>query len=51
LEEEPRPRGEKKLQAEDAYRLRVGNYHVVIFVVDGIYLPNWVFELESIWVN
>jgi len=36
LEEKPQPRGAKKLQAEVAYRLRVGNYHVVIFFVDGI---------------
>jgi mRNA-degrading endonuclease RelE of RelBE toxin-antitoxin system len=36
LEEESKPRGTKKLQGEDAYRLRVGNYHVIIFVVDGI---------------
>lgn len=36
LEEEPRARGAKKLQGEDAYRLRVGNSHVIIFVVDVI---------------
>jgi hypothetical protein len=36
LEEASRPRGAKKLQGEDAYRLRVENDHVINFVVDGI---------------
>jgi mRNA-degrading endonuclease RelE of RelBE toxin-antitoxin system len=36
LEKEPRPWGAKKLQGEDAYRLRVGNYHVINFIVDDI---------------
>jgi mRNA interferase RelE/StbE len=35
LEEEPRPRGAKKLKGEDAYKIRVGNYYVIYFVVDG----------------
>jgi len=35
IEEEPRARRVKILGGEDAYRLRVGNYHVINFVVDG----------------
>jgi hypothetical protein len=35
LEEEPRPRGAKILGGEDAYRLRDGNSHVIIFVVEA----------------
>jgi hypothetical protein len=50
LEEEPRPRGAKKLQAEDVYRLRDGNSHVIIFVIEASkclfgYLSWYQFEL------
>ena len=35
LKEEPRPRGAKLLGGEDAYRLKDGNSHVVIFVIEA----------------
>jgi mRNA interferase RelE/StbE len=34
LEENPRPPGIKKLQGEDAYRLRVGDYRVLYTIHD-----------------
>ena len=34
LETNPRPPGNKKLQGEDGYRLRVGNYRVLYTVDD-----------------
>lgn len=34
LEENPRPSGIKKLQGEDAYRLRVGDYRVLYTIDD-----------------
>ena len=34
LEGDPRPRGVKKLQGQEAYRLRVGDYRVLYTVED-----------------
>jgi mRNA interferase RelE/StbE len=34
LENDPRPAGVKKLQGEDAYRLRVGDYRVLYTIDD-----------------
>jgi mRNA interferase RelE/StbE len=34
LAENPRPHGVKKLQGEDAYRLRVGDYRIVYMIDD-----------------
>jgi mRNA interferase RelE/StbE len=34
LEEEPRPRGVKRLWGEDSYRLRIGDYRVLYTVDD-----------------
>jgi mRNA interferase RelE/StbE len=34
LEEDPRPAGTKKLQGQDGYRLRVGDYRVLYTVDD-----------------
>ena len=34
LEENPRPTGSKKLQGQDSYRLRVGDYRVLYTVDD-----------------
>jgi len=36
LEENPRPTGSKKLQGQDSYRLRVGDYRVLYTVDDKI---------------
>ncbi len=35
LEENPRPRGIKKLSGREEYRLRVGNYRVLYVIDDG----------------
>src|SRR4029077_6827409 len=35
LESDPRPRGAKKLQGQEAYRLRVGDYRVLYTVDDS----------------
>jgi mRNA interferase RelE/StbE len=35
LEENPRPYGVKKLQGQEAYRLRVGNYRILYTVNDA----------------
>ena len=34
LEDNPRPRGTKKLSGRDEYRLRVGDYRV-LYIIDG----------------
>ncbi|MBM3120331.1 MAG: type II toxin-antitoxin system RelE/ParE family toxin [Chloroflexi bacterium] len=35
LENNPRPKGAKKLSARDEYRLRVGNYRILYTVSDS----------------
>ena len=35
LEENPRPRGVKKLSGRDEYRLRVGDYRILYVIDDG----------------
>ena len=35
LEDNPRPKGAKKLSARDEYRLRVGNYRILYTVSDS----------------
>ena len=35
LEENPRPYGVKKLQGQEAYRLRVGNYRILYTINDA----------------
>jgi mRNA interferase RelE/StbE len=34
LEDNPRPAGIKKLQGEESYRLRIGNYRVLFTIAD-----------------
>jgi mRNA interferase RelE/StbE len=34
LEEDPRPKGSKKLKGRDAYRIRTGNYRIIYEIVD-----------------
>jgi mRNA interferase RelE/StbE len=36
LESDPRPRGVKKLQGQESYRLRVGDYRVLYTVDDQV---------------
>lgn len=38
LEEDPRPRGSKRLKGEDLYRIRLGNYRVVYEIEDAALL-------------
>jgi mRNA interferase RelE/StbE len=38
LAESPRPQGVKKLQGENAYRLRVGDYRIVYTINDRLVL-------------
>jgi mRNA interferase RelE/StbE len=35
LEENPRPSGVKKLQGEDSYRLRIGDYRILFTINDS----------------
>jgi mRNA interferase RelE/StbE len=37
---EPRPNGVKKLEDDDLYRIRVGNYRVIYQIQDDILLVN-----------
>lgn len=37
---EPRPRGVKKLEDDDLYRIRVGNYRVIYRIQDDVLLIN-----------
>jgi mRNA interferase RelE/StbE len=36
LEDEPRPRGPRKLKGRDAYRIRTGDYRFVYFIDDKL---------------
>ena len=38
LEENPRPRGVKKLSGREEYRLRVGDYRILYIIDDGLNL-------------
>lgn len=44
LEDDPRPQGAKKLQGQDSFRLRVGDYRV-LYTIDDQKGEVWIFAV------